>query len=202
MAVILTKHLSSLIGVAAALAGILPMLTSNFVKNWVKSHSYLIFVILVITVTVAFVVIYFILNRKRGQATEHDRKIAANLLGALPPDGAIIVWLKKTFISKSVPIKYADILDDVLTRMRLNAVGLDNSQANEAYGKLREAIEKFTTLVTFNLFSNRDYTVLEKSPEWSWVQWKKASDDINEACTTLVKVYDEFLRVCHRNQLD
>jgi hypothetical protein len=202
MTAMLAKHLSALIGAAVTVAGILSLLTSSSVKNWVRNDSYLIFIILIIVVTVAFVIIDFILNRKRQQATGHDRKIVANLLSALPPDGAVIVWLKESFISKSVPIKYVDVLGDMLTQMRLNVVGLDNPQADEAYRKLKEALANFITVVTFNLFSSQDYTALQKSPEWPWAQWKKASDEINGACTMLVRVYDEFLLVCHKNQLD
>jgi hypothetical protein len=86
LAVTLTKHLSSLIGSVVALAGTLPMLASKSVKTWVESHNYLIFITLVITLAAAFVIIDFILNRKRDQVTEHDRKIVANLLSTLPPN--------------------------------------------------------------------------------------------------------------------
>lgn len=202
MPAMLMKHLWSLVGGVVTLAGLLSLLASKSVKSWVKGHSYLIFIILIITVAIAFVVIDFILNRKRRQATEHDRRVVGDLLRALPPNGTVIVWLKDSFISKSVPIRYAEILEGVLNQMRFNVVGLDNLQANEAYGKMRDAIEKFIYLTTFNLFSNRDHTVAQKSPEWPWEQWEKASNEIDESCTALISTYDGFLRVCHKNQLD
>jgi hypothetical protein len=86
--------------------------------------------------------------------------------------------------------------------MRLNVVGLDNPQVNQAYGKLEDSIRAFHDLANFNLFANQDYTIMEKSPEWPWEQWREASGKIGQARTDLVQAYDAFLQVCHRNQLD
>lgn len=95
-----------------------------------------------------------------------------------------------------------DLLYDLLSQMQLNVIGLDNPKADEAYGRLRDAIEDFTSQVSFNLFINPEHTVLEKSPDWTWEQWKKASEEINEACKILVQRYNEFLQICHKSQLD
>ena len=196
------KHLLSLIGGVITIAGVFSLITSKSARIWVKAHSYFVFIALIIAVTATFVIIDFLLNRKRRAATAHDRKMVGEVFKALPPNSQIIVWLKELFISKSVPIKYLSALDDVASRIRLNVVGLDNPQANQAYGRLKGAIEEFHSLANFNLFSNQDYTVMEKSPDWPWEQWKKASDQINAASIVLIKVYDDFLWICHRNQLD
>lgn len=202
MAVMLTKHLSSLIGAVVAIASVLSLLASKSVKSWARGHGYLILIILIAVVVTAFIVTDFLLNRKSEQAAVHDRQVVADILHALPPDGPIIVWLKDSFISSSVPIRYAEGLEGVFNKMRLNVVGLDNSQANEVYGKLRDAIYKFIYITTYNLFSNQDHTAAVKSPEWPYEKWSKVSDEINEACMALISAYDEFLRVCHKNHLD
>jgi hypothetical protein len=115
-------------------------------KEWARGHGYLSFMILIVAVATAFIVINFLLNRKSAQATAHDRQVVADVLHALPPDGPVIVWLKDSFISSSVPIRCSDRLEGVLNQIRFNVVGLDNSQANEAYGNLRDAIDKFIFL--------------------------------------------------------
>jgi hypothetical protein len=56
MAVRLTKHLFSMIGAVLALAGVLSLLASESVKSWAKSHGYLIFIIMIIVLAVAFAV--------------------------------------------------------------------------------------------------------------------------------------------------
>lgn len=201
MASKLIQHLLSVVGAVVTVAGLLSILTSTSLKSWVKVHSYLVFVCLVFSIAAAFVVIDFAISRKRREGSVHDRRTVAQLLNAIPPNGSTIVWLKELFISKSIPIKHLDVLYDVFTEMQRNIVGLDNSKANRVYGNLRDAIVEFHSLAAFNLFSNEQYTVLERSPQWPWEQWQEASQEINNAHTTLIKAYDEFVRVCHKERL-
>lgn len=199
---LLTNHLLFLLGAVLTVTGIVSLLTSKAVRIWTKDHSFLIFIILIMTVAASFVTIDFLLNGKRREATTHDRRMVRDVFEALPPDGPLIVWLKELFISKSIPIRYLTTLDNLSSKMRLNVVGLDNARANQAYGKLKEAIEVFHSTATFNLFSNDTFTTMEKSPDWPWEQWKKASDEIVEAHRVLVETYDQFVHVCHRYRLE
>lgn len=199
---LIANHLLFLLGAILTITGIVSLLTSEAVRAWVKGHSFLIFIILIMTVTASFVTIDFLLNRKRREATVHDRKMVRDVFEALPAGGPLIIWLKELFISKSIPIRYLSTLDDLGSRMRLNVVGLDNAQANHVYGELKEAIEAFHSTASFNLFSNETYTTMEKSPDWAWEQWKKASDEILEARRVLVETYDKFVHVCHRYGLE
>jgi hypothetical protein len=54
---VLMKHLSSLVGAIVTLGGLLSLLSSDSVKMWVKTHSYLVFVLLVLSVASAFLII-------------------------------------------------------------------------------------------------------------------------------------------------
>jgi hypothetical protein len=202
LASILAKHLLSVAGGVVTLAGLLPLLTSSSLKAWLKIHSYLVFVVLILVVTAACIIVDVILSKKRSEATEHDRRIVSKFLERLPPDGQTIVWLKESFISKSVPIKYVDKLDALTHEMKLNVIGLDNPQADQAYIMLRNTTLHFLELVSFDLFSNPDYTALQNSPDWTREDWMAASARINQARDDLVKAYDEFVRVCHKNSLD
>jgi hypothetical protein len=188
----------SVAGAVVTIAGILPLLTSASLKSWVRTHSYWVFVTLILAVTAAFIIIDIILTRKRQQGTDHDRETVSGFLERISPRSQIIVWLKENFISKSVPIKYVDLLDELSHEMKLNVMGLDNSSANQAYGTLRDAILVFLEHVTFDLFSNSEHTVLQNSPDWTREDWIAASGRINQARDTLVRTYDDFVRTCHK----
>jgi NhaP-type Na+/H+ or K+/H+ antiporter len=196
------RHLLSFIGAIVTIAGLLSLLTSQSVKTWIKDHSYLVFIVLILSVTTASVVIDYVLSKKRRIATAHDRKIAEGLLNELPPDGSLIVWLKEFFISKSIPVKYLDLLEHIASQMHLNVVGLDNPEANQAYRRLESSAYELHSLACFNLFTNEDYTLMQNSPDWPWEQWQEASKQISEARSALVEAYDEFLQVCHKGGLD
>lgn len=197
----LIQHLLSVIGAIVTGVGLLSIVTSTSLRSWVKVHSYLVFIGLILSIAIAFIVIDFVVSRERREGTPHDRKIVAQLLNAIPPNGNLIIWLKELFISKSIPIKHLSTLDDVASEMGRNVVGLDNPKANRAYSSLRDAIDAFHSLANFNLFSNDTYTVMERSPEWPWEQWRQASDEINNARVILIRTYDEFVRVCHKEHL-
>jgi hypothetical protein len=197
-----TKHLLSLAGGVTTIAGVVSLVTSDSLKNWVKTHGYLVFLILVLAITAAFVVIDIILSKKRKQGAEHDRRIVAQFMEKLPPHSQLIVWLKESFISKSVPVKYVDVLDELAHGMKLNVIGLDNAPANQAHGTLLNAIQEFLEYVTFDLFANADHAVLQNSQDWNREDWLAASARINHARDALVKAYDDFVLVCHRSGLD
>jgi hypothetical protein len=85
--------------------------------------------------------------------------------------------------------------------MQRNVIGLDNTEANQAYDRLKITIGNFRSLVSVNLFMDDDYKMMTASQSWPWEQWREASHQLNEADDALVKAYDDFLRICHRNQL-
>jgi hypothetical protein len=198
----LMKHLWSFMGAIVTVAGLLSVLTSHSLKAWLKDYSYLIFIILVLSVAAAFVIIDYLVNKERRAATAHDQKLVGEVFDALPPNGSIMIWLKDQFVLKVVPVKYLDALDDVAYKMHLNVVGLDNPEANQAYRKLQDTIGTFYSLVESNLFMDGDPTVMKYAPEWPIERWRAASKQIKEARSTLIDTYDEFLRICHKNGLD
>jgi hypothetical protein len=199
---LMINHLSTVIGTIVSIAGLVSLLTSHWLKAWLSQHSYLVFVLLFLSITIAFVVIDFTFNRRRTESNQHDRETVAHVLRELSPHSQIIIWLKESFISKSVPAKFANALEEILSRMRLDVVGLDNRQANRSYRELQDSLAKFLNLTEFNLFPNLDFTAYVSSPDWPREQWGEASKEINTAEQELVRSYDNFVRVCHRHHLD
>jgi hypothetical protein len=109
--------------------------------------------------------------------------------------------LKESYLSKYAPVEYVNVLDAVHDQMQRNVIGLDNTEANQAYDRLKITIGNFRSLVSVNLFMDDDYKMMTASQSWPWEQWREASHQLNEADDALVKAYDDFLRICHRNQL-
>lgn len=197
----LTKHLLSVIGAIVTIGGLLSLLTSGAFKTWIRNHSYWVFLALILSITTAFVVVDYVRSMKRREATEHDRSVVAKILGRMPPDGKTIIWLKESYISKYAPVEYLDILDAVHDQIQRNVVGLDNAEANQACEKLKSAIGNFHSLVSVSLFMDDNYKTMNMSQSWPSKQWKEASHQLNETHDLLVQAYDDFLRICHRNQL-
>jgi hypothetical protein len=191
----------SLIASAVAIITLLTALASEPLKAWVRGHSYWVFVALVLSVAGAFGVVDYVSSRRRDGATEHDLSVVAKIVDGMPPDGDTIVWLKESFISKYVPVKYLDVIGAVRDQMERNVLGLDDPESNQAYETLRDALGEFHSLICSNLFMDDEYKTMISSDEWPWDQWKEASDQINEARGSLVRAYDSFLRACHRSQL-
>ncbi len=191
----------SVIGAIVTIGGLVSLLTSEAVKMWVRNHSYWVFLALTLSIAAAFVAVDYVRSKKRKEATEHDRSVVVKILDKIPPDGKAIVWLKELYISKYAPVEYLNVLDAVHDQMQLNVIGLDNAEANGAYDRLKIAIGNFHSLVSFNLFMDDDYKTMTASQSWPWEQWKEVSHQLNEADDALVKAYDDFLRICHRNQL-
>lgn len=198
---LVTQHFMGAIGGIVVLAGIIPFVTAHTVKVWVKAHSYAVFIALIIVLAAGFILIDILQNRKRQEPTEHDRKAVEDVLGELAPTSFTIRWLRHSFVSKSIPIKYLDELDRVSDRMHLNIIGFDNPKIDRPYGSLRSRIDDFVAAVNFNMFSNGNYTAMEPSDDWSHEQWLDASKQIGAARSSLVEEYAKFVRLCHKHQL-
>ena len=94
----LLMHLLSLIGAIVSIAALLALLTSGTVKIWVKAHSYWVFIAFTLSLASTFVVVDFVISKKRGEATTHDHQTVANFLNDLSPNSGAVLWLKEGFI--------------------------------------------------------------------------------------------------------
>lgn len=196
------RHVLALIAATVTVVGFSSIIVSSTLKNWVRAHSYLIFVVWLLTIVLALVAIDLLRNRRpeKTPATDHDRESVARVITKLPPDDSVIVWLKDNFITKSIPIKYLDRLSDIAQTISLNVVDLDNPEAELAYRALGSAIEKFNDSINWNMFGS-DRGTMERSYDWPDEQWRTAAEQILENRTNLVNVYDGFLRICHKNNI-
>jgi hypothetical protein len=197
----LTSHLLALAGAIVTIASLVALLASESVKTWAKSHGYWIFIAWILTILVAFIVVDYATNRKRKEATQHDRDFVGRLLSRLPPDGPTISWLKYGFISTEIAVKQMEPLDKLNEQLALVVVGLDNREANDAYDQLRDAIGEFERLVTLHLQLTPDYKRF-KMPRMTDEKFSEARQELLNARGMLLTTYDNFLKICHKNRLD
>lgn len=196
------KHFVSVVGVTLTMVTFVSLIASKSVRIWVKSNSYDVFVALIISVAVTFVSIDFVTNRKRREASDHDRRLVANFLNEMPPGGEAMAWLRKDTVWNSIPCAVLDTLDVTLEQIQLDPVGFDNRPVNESYKRLEEAMETYRVHVSLKMFMSSDSNRMSLSSQWPSEQRKEAADLIEGEQGILVAAYDKFLIACHQHRLD
>jgi hypothetical protein len=198
----IVAHLLALIGAIVTIAASISIFTSKTIRGWIHVHSSWLFAIWLLTILAAFVVIDYMRNRNQSAPTGHDRDIVKKILQCLPPDGETIRWLKQEYIAKLVPVEHLDVIDEVRIPMHSNVLGMDNRKAHHAYCKLRDAMDKFRTHISYNMFMDDAYERMQLSGMWSREKREKAIATTEANQEALVAAYDDFLIICHRYGLD
>jgi general stress protein CsbA len=198
----IVAHLLALIGAIVTVAALISILTSKSIRAWIHVHSSWLFAIWLLTILAAFVVIDYMRNRNQSEPTRHDKGIVEKIFGCLPADGETIGWLRHEYIAKLVPVKHLDVIDEVLTPMHQNVLGMDNRKANDAYCKLRDAMERFRMHISLNMFMDDAYERMHLSGNWSQEERDETMTTIVANQEALVTAYDNFLIICHRYRLD
>jgi hypothetical protein len=198
----IVAHLLAFIGAIVTIAALISILTSKTVRSWLHVHSSWLFAIWLLTILAAFVAVDYMRNRKQSEPTKHDKDLVRKVLRKLPADGETIMWLKHSYIAKLVLVKHLDVIDDVLMSMHQDVLGMDNRKANHAYCTLRDAMERFRSHVSWNMFMDNTYERMQLSGSWSEKKRDETMTAIVANQEALVLAYDNFLITCHQCRLD
>ena len=182
--------------------GVITITFSPGVKGWVRAHGILVYYAFLALLLIALAAINFIRLAKARLASEHDRRVVAQFLTEIPPDGPVIIWLKNNTVANGIPFEYLDIIENVYNAMNANIIGLDNRAANKTYRELAEVMEKFRMFVALNTFPDREYNRVWLSDRWNWEHRKEAAEHIESDQAVVVTAYDNFLLTSHKNGLD
>ena len=188
-------------------------LTSKSLKIWTKTHSEVIFYGLIFFFLATGALLNFLSevwkrNRQLRKATvhvkpsEHDRKLFQAFIATLPPDGSVIKWLKENFRSDSFPKKESKGISDALGRMRLQSLGFDNSGVGTGYNQLKEAMQKFEAATLEYMQNDPTNPWLEIKPELDSESSKMAAGEINKIHRELIEIYENFLYLAHKSEID
>jgi hypothetical protein len=197
----ISRNVLAVAGAIVTAAGLIAALFSATVKHWMRGHGLLIYYAWLALFLVTLVAINYVNLRKRRLASEHDSAVANSVLGAIPPDSSIVMWLKDNSVANEIPFKYLDAIDTVHAKMEANVIGLDDRVVNKSYRRLAVAMYEFRMLVALNTFPNDDYSIVRLSDQWSWEHRQEASRKIDKAQDALVAAYDHFLVVSHKHGL-
>jgi hypothetical protein len=220
----------SAIGAALSISGFVALLTTQSVKNWVKSHPYPIYLALIVAVLVVAGTLDYAYNmRKRIKLpSDHDKKLCGAVLERLPVSGAVVGWLKQTEMTDAgvtdFPADVVGALERTIEFSRTQLVGVDDAQLARAFGSLIGAITGFCRSVdswTVAVHTWRLRGIMAQPPgksepgqPLSKISHSPVSPhifgaDMKEENMTfirrhheLVSAYDHFIRTAHARGID
>ena len=211
----LTTHLVSVAGATASIIAIVGLLASSGVRSWSTGHSTWIYACLVAAVLAVVLVVdyavefnrrYRILRAAAKKATDHDNRLLQEILSQIPIGGTVITWLKREFFVKAIPTARVQSVEQAYENLIVNPLGFDNPQVNEAYERLKEAIEAFSATVTLETrYDGNNYERLcvpLSTKERNEDGYYAALNNRNSAAEELARAYDQFLLTCRMHGID
>ena len=208
-------NLLAVIGGAVTLASFVSLLTSKPMRVWVVRHPYYTFSALIVSIFALLIVLNYAQELRARTAlansapaaeppkpTAHDCALFRDLVAILPPDGAIMEWLKGGFDSLKLPNAPLQALDQTGLKITLDAVGFDDHSANAGYRDLGISIKSFCKIVKKSARLDTTETYLE-IPQW-WEKDRRTlyETEIQAAHGRLTSAYDGCLRACHSAGMD
>lgn len=194
------KYVMSLVGAAVSIGGFVALVTAAPVKAWVRSHPYPIYFALIVAILIVAGTLDYAYNlRKRlVQPTDHDTKLYAAALSALPADGTVIGWLKRADMTAA---RVTDFPADVLAALekaaeyaRTRPVGFDSPQLAASFETLASAITGFCTAV-------EQWTIAAHANGGS-AGGTTTATAVRNSHHGLVRAYDGFVRTAHASGID
>lgn len=189
------RYVVSLVGTVVSIGGFVALAAASSVKAWVTGHPDLIYSALIVAILLLAGTIDYAYNlRKRiVQPTDHDTKLYAATLSALPADGAVIYWLKRTDLTTArvtdFPADVLAALEKVAEYARTRSVGFDNPRLAASFDTLASAITGFCSEVeqwTIAAHANGDYA-----------DGTTTATGLGISRQGLVQAYDGFVRTAH-----
>jgi hypothetical protein len=191
------------IGAVVSLSGFAALVTTQSVKIWVKSHPYPIYLALIVAVLIIAGTLDYAFNlRKRLMIpTDHDKKLYAVALQRLPPNGAVIGWLKRIEMTR---VSVADFPSDVLDALEktvefssMQPTGFDDSRIADSFEFLTGSITSFCQSVDrWTLAANARQTKQVAAPR------DEETAALTQRHHDLVRAYDWFIRTAHARRID
>jgi hypothetical protein len=190
----------SLVGAAVSIGGFVALVTANSVKSWVRGHPYPIYFALIVAILIVAGTLDYAYNlRKRlMQPTDHDTKLYAAALSALPANGAVIGWLKRADMTAA---RVTDFPADVLAALekaaeyaRTRPVGFDNPQLAASFEALASSITGFCTAV--------EYWTIAAHATGDSAGGTTTATALRNSHQGLVRAYDGFVRTAHADGID
>lgn len=188
----------SAIGVAVSISGFVALVTSQSVKAWVKSHPYPIYLALIVAVLIIAGTLDYAYNlRKRiTRPSDHDKKFYVAALERLPPNGAVIGWLKHTEMTAvsvdGFPADVLGALEKTIGFSRMRPVGFDDARIAGSFKSLtdsmvsfRQSVDRWTLAVQARQFGGTGSSLTAETAALT----RRHHD--------LVRAYDRFIRTCH-----
>ena len=205
---ILVANLFAVAGALVAAITLISMLASRALRHWLKLHPSLIFVSLIISVLIISILLNYIrTSRQEGtqsSVNNHDADLLGHFIAVLPPDGVTITWMRQDFDPAALPRESLQALIEAIRRLRLNPVGYDDRIARGAYTHLDNAIENFfqEALKWAQLDPRGNFYTIPD--EWKYEQrtkYETAVLEIQKRHTIMLVAYDNFLQVCHEQNI-
>lgn len=210
------NRIYAIIGFASAVITILPWALSNTERVWVRDHSNWLYGVLVLAIIAVILILGYArdLNRKCRELavsakmpSRNDINMLRGIMVQIPRDGALMAWLKTSFIVKAIPYANIEILDELWNKLNMNPLEFDNQEVHNAYHGFMSAIEDFRALITLhcNFENNRKYDTLRvplPAREGEEKSYYEALNEIKEEVYKLTSAYDSFLKTCAANGLD
>lgn len=196
------------IGVVISVVTLILMLTSVGFRNWVKLHQYWMLSGLIAAIVVIFVLLNILLDMstelrrlRRSEDLRHidqDKRASKAVLTRIPPDGALIAWLRTSFNPSLIPgerlsaVKEAHrYLGSDISRFGDPAAAVRYLELKNTAGTLLEILETRTSMEAGNV--DRIIPV-----EWEYGPKRgQAVAEIQDARESFIRAYDAFVRTCH-----
>lgn len=196
------------IGVVVSLVTLILMLTSTGLRQWVKLHPYWIVGALIAAIVVIFVLLNVLrdmgaeLRRlRRSEDSRHsdqDKRSGSAVLTRIPPEGALVTWLRTGFSPSLIPRQRFDALKEAdqylgsdLSRFGDPAVAARYRELKNRAGTLISTLDTWTSMEAGNV--DRIIPV-----EWEdGSKYTQAVAEIQGAREGFIRAYDAFMLTCH-----
>jgi hypothetical protein len=194
------KYVMSLVGATVSIGGFVALLTANPVKSWVKSHPYPIYIALIVAILIIAGTLDYAhhLRKRIVQPTDHDTKLYAAALSAIPADGAVIGWLKRADMRATritdFPADVLAALENAAESARTRPVGFDNPRLAASFETLATAITGFCTAV--------EHWTIAAHVNGGSTGGTTTTADLRTSHLGLVRAYDGFIRTAHASGID
>jgi hypothetical protein len=185
----------SLVGTVVSIGGFVALVAAGSVKAWVRGHPDLIYSALIVAILLLAGTLDYAYNlRKRlVQPTDHDMRLYAATLSALPADGAVIRWLKRTDLTTArvtdFPADVLAALEKVAEHARARPVGFDNPRLAASFDTLATAIMGFCSAV--------EHWTIAAHANGDCADEPATATGLGISRQGLVQAYDRFVRTAH-----
>jgi hypothetical protein len=219
------SYIMSVIGAVVSISGFIALVTARSVRTWVKGHPYPIYLALIVAVLVIAGTLNYAYNlRKRmTEPSSHDGKLYDAALARIPPNGAVIGWLKRAEMTEAgvtdFPADVVGALEKTIEFSRAQLVGFDDKRVAAAFESLIGAVTSFCQEVDAWTFAAqaRQFRQIAAPPSGtapsgeSQLPGSPRTADATMAEETvvlarrhrdLVDAYDRFIRTAHARGID